>query len=96
MNGYGVYMAENDDNIVGEYQNGQLNGLVIPLLVKTGSKRFSNGNLSTHHDFYTNNVDTGCTAGDCQNKYGRYKWSNGDSFTGFFKMENVHGDRYFF
>ena len=97
MNGYGVYMAENDDNIVGEYQNGQLNGLGYTVTGENWEQGvFSNGNLSTHHDFYTNNVDTGCTAGDCQNKYGRYKWSNGDSFTGFFKNGKMYMGTYTF
>lgn len=29
MNGYGVYIVDNNDNIIGEYKNGQFNGLGI-------------------------------------------------------------------
>ncbi|MEZ4874141.1 MAG: hypothetical protein R2793_01470 [Flavobacteriaceae bacterium] len=86
MNGYGVYIAENEDNIVGEYQNGQLNGLGVTVSGDTWEQGiFVNGNISVHYDFYSTGSDTGCIAGDCQNKYGQFKWSNGDIFTGFFK-----------
>ncbi len=86
MEGYGVYIADNNDNVIGEYRNGKLNGLGITVYGDQWTQGiFSNGNNTTKYDFYTNNVETGCTAGDCQNKYGRYKWDNGDSFTGFFK-----------
>ena len=97
MNGYGVYIADNNDNVIGEYKNGQLNGLGLTV---TGDKWdqgiFYNGNISTHYDFYSTGNDSGCTAGDCQNKYGRFKWSNGDSFTGFFKNGKMHMGTYTF
>ena len=97
MEGYGVYIAENDDNIIGQYSNGQLNGLGVTV---TGDKweqgMYSNGNLVSSYDFITNSVDTGCTAGDCQNKYGRFKWDNGDSFTGFFKNGRLFMGTYTF
>ena len=86
MSGYGVYIDENNDNIIGQYDDGELNGLGLTVFGEEWSQGiYKDGNLKTSYDFFTNNVDTGCTAGDCQDKYGRWKWSNGDSFTGFFK-----------
>lgn len=97
MSGYGVYIAENKDNIIGEYSNGQLNGRGIEIIAdKYTQGLFSSGQMSTKYTFFTNNVDTGCTAGDCQNKYGRMKWSNGDVFTGFFKNGTMFLGTYVF
>ncbi|NND61767.1 MAG: hypothetical protein HKN48_01095 [Flavobacteriaceae bacterium] len=97
MEGYGVYIADNKDNIIGMYRDGQLNGLGVTV---TGDKWeqgiFSNGNVSTSYDFYTTGNESGCTAGDCQNKYGKFKWSNGDSFIGFFKNGQLHMGTYTF
>ena len=97
MYDYGVYLAENGDNIIGIYKDGQLNGLGVTLIDdKYEQGIYSNGNLVTKHNFYSNDVTTGCTAGDCQNKYGRFKYSNGDVFTGFFKNGNLHMGTYTF
>jgi len=97
MSGYGVYIAENKDNIIGNYENGQLNGVGITVTGDVWEQGiFANGNLSTKHEFFSNDVETGCTAGDCQNKYGRMKWSNGDSYTGFFKNGNLYMGTYTF
>ncbi|NNK53272.1 MAG: hypothetical protein HKO97_01805 [Flavobacteriaceae bacterium] len=97
MEGYGVYTADNDDSIKGVFRNGQLNGIGV---TKTGDKWeqgiFNDGNLESKHTFYSTGNDTGCTAGDCQDKYGRYKWSNGDSFTGFFRNGNMYIGTYKF
>ncbi|MCZ6594758.1 MAG: hypothetical protein O6943_07580 [Bacteroidetes bacterium] len=97
MSGYGVYIAENEDNIIGQYSDGQLNGYGITVTGDVWQQGiYLDGNLTTSYDFITNTVDTGCTAGDCQNKYGRFKWSNGDSFTGFFKNGNMYMGTYKF
>lgn len=86
MTDYGVYIAANEDNIIGQYRDGQLNGLGITVTGDVWKQGvFSNGSIVTNYDFYSNNVDTGCVSGDCQDKYGRFKWDNGDQFTGFFK-----------
>jgi len=86
MKGYGVYIADNNDNIAGYYNNGQLNGLGFTVINdKWEQGYYTNGKLTSPHTFYSTGNETGCTAGDCQNKYGRFKWSNGDQFTGFFK-----------
>tara|TARA_B100000508_G_scaffold116350_1_gene95713 strand:- start:19 stop:1407 length:1389 start_codon:yes stop_codon:yes gene_type:complete len=97
MNGYGVYIADNNDNIIGHYENGELNGLGITVSGDDWDQgMFRNGNIATHYDFFSTGNDTGCTAGDCENKYGRFKWSNGDSFTGFFKNGKMHMGTYTF
>ncbi|MEM7187373.1 MAG: hypothetical protein AAF466_12005 [Bacteroidota bacterium] len=97
MYDYGVYLAENGDNIIGFYKDGQLNGLGLTVINDEYEQGvYSNGNLVTKHTFYTNKVDTGCTAGDCQNKYGRFKYDNGDVYTGFFKNGNLHMGTYTF
>jgi len=97
MIGYGVYIAGNDDNIIGEFRNGELNGLGLTV---TGEDwvygYFVDGVVQTEYDFYTNDVSSGCTAGDCENGYGRYKWSNGDAFSGFFKNGNLYMGSYSF
>ncbi len=97
MNGYGVYIAENKDNIIGEYKNGQLNGLGITVKESKWSQGiYADGNLTSSYTFITTNNKTGCIAGDCQNKYGRMSWSNGDTFTGFFKDGNMYMGTYKF
>lgn len=91
MNGYGVYLANNDDNIVGEYRNGKLNGYGYKVINdKWEYGKYTDGDRTTAFDYYRNNVEVGCTSGDCVDKYGYYVWENGDRFAGFFK----NGKRY--
>ncbi|MBT8273636.1 MAG: hypothetical protein KJO77_07515 [Bacteroidia bacterium] len=95
--GYGVYFYNEKDEMSGEFKNGELDGLGKNF--KDGKWKqgvYSNGNLVTEHTFYDNKIKTGCIAGDCQNKYGRFKWSNGDVFTGFFKYGNMYMGTYAF
>ncbi len=97
MEGYGVYLADNKDNIIGIYRDGQLNGLGVTVTGDDWEQGiFDDGNISTSYSFYSTGNDTGCVAGDCQNKYGRYKWSNGDKFIGFFKNGKMHMGTYTF
>lgn len=97
MSGWGIYLADNDDVIKGNYENGQLNGFGVTVTDGTWQQGvFSDGNLVTRHGFTSTGNETGCTAGDCQNSYGRMKWGNGDVFTGFFKNGNLYMGRYTF
>ncbi|WP_290625750.1 hypothetical protein [Altibacter sp.] len=97
MSGYGTYIADNDDNIVGEYRNGKLNGAGYAVYGKDWQQGlYTNGNLVTPYTFYTNNIEKGCTAGDCQNKYGKLDYANGDSYIGFFKNGNLYLGTYTF
>lgn len=97
MEGYGVYIADNKDNIIGNYKDGQLNGLGVTVTNNEWQQGwFSGGNLSQNYDFVSTGKSDGCTAGDCQNGYGRFKWSNGDQYTGFFKNGNLHQGSYTF
>ncbi|MBT8244253.1 MAG: hypothetical protein HKP48_09340 [Winogradskyella sp.] len=101
--GYGTFTAENGDIKKGEFKNGRLSGVAVKKNSGTWQQGvFESGKLVTKYNFYGNNKDTGCISGDCYNKYGRYKWSNGDSFIGFFKNGKLHigtltfanGDKY--
>ncbi|PKA82414.1 hypothetical protein ATE92_0543 [Ulvibacter sp. MAR_2010_11] len=97
MSGYGAYLADNDDNIIGEYSNGKLNGMGFTVFGDEWSQGiYVNGELKTPYTFYTNNVEVGCTAGDCENKYGKMVWSNGDYFVGFFKNGKLYMGTYTF
>ena len=97
MNGYGIYIADNEDNIAGMYQNGELNGVGYTV---TGNKweqgLFNKGTLTTPYTYSSNNVESGCTAGDCDDKYGKFVWTNGDTFIGFFKGGKMHLGTYNF
>ncbi|QNJ96986.1 MORN repeat-containing protein [Constantimarinum furrinae] len=96
MTGYGVYIGVEQD-MVGEYTDGMIQGLGY--IVKGDDWKQGVYNLSQlveSYPFVSNDVNSGCTAGDCQNKYGRYKWSNGDSFTGFFKNGKMYMGTYLF
>lgn len=97
MTGYGVYTADNDDLIKGIFENGQLNGLGV---TRTGDKWeqgiFTNGTVTSAQTFYGNDVDTGCTIGDCEDKYGKMVFANGDTYVGFFKGGNLHMGTYSF
>ena len=96
MTGYGLYLGVKKD-MVGEYQNGFIQGLGY---IVEGDEweqgRYDSSQLTEAYTFYDNGVTTGCTAGDCQNKYGRFKWSNGDSYTGFWKNGNMYMGTYLF
>jgi len=103
MTGYGIYIAENNDNIIGNYKNGELNGPGLSVYGEEWTYGiYKDGEITTTYNFYSNEGDTGCVAGDCQNQYGRWKWDTGDTFTGFFKngqfqmgtYQFTNGDRY--
>ena len=97
MNGYGVYIKDNGDDMSGMWKDGQLNGYGTTITDGEWKRGvFENGNMSITYNFYSNNVDKGCTAGDCESKYGRYEWSNGDYFVGFFKNGNMLMGKYNF
>jgi hypothetical protein len=97
MNGYGAYIADNNDNVVGEYRNGKLNGRGYTVVGKEWSQGwYTNGELTDSYDYVRNDSDIGCTTGDCQNKYGYFKWENGDHFVGFFKNGKIYLGSYTF
>ncbi|GAB5399072.1 MAG: hypothetical protein Aureis2KO_06570 [Aureisphaera sp.] len=83
--GFGVYLSDNGDSKTGEYKTGKMNGKGYSKINEVWERGiYVGGSLTTAHNFYDNKVETGCVAGDCQNSYGRYKWENGDVFTGYF------------
>ncbi|MBW2936741.1 hypothetical protein KXJ69_01405 [Aureisphaera sp. CAU 1614] len=98
LHGYGCYIGK-EKNLIGEYRNGMMNGVGYTHELENDKWEygiFKNYLVDTAYTFYDNNVDTGCVAGDCQDKYGRYIWSNGDRFTGFFKNGKMYMGTYTF
>ena len=90
-------IADNDDNVVGEYRNGKLNGRGYTVVGKDWSQGwYTNGELTDSYSYIRNDRDMGCTTGDCQNKYGYFKWDNGDHFVGFFKNGKIYMGSYTF
>jgi hypothetical protein len=103
MNGYGAYLPDNDNDMVGQFRNGEMDGLGYE--IQDGVWRrgiFTEGVLSEEFSYNRNEGELGCTSGDCQNKYGSYWYENGDNFIGFFKNGKMqqgsykfaNGDRY--
>ncbi|MAO07621.1 MAG: hypothetical protein CL596_02790 [Alteromonas sp.] len=98
LHGYGCYLGKKK-NLIGEYRNGMMNGVGYTHELENDKwvrAVFKNYLPETEYTFYDNKVATGCVAGDCQNAYGRYKWSNGDSFTGFFRNGKMYMGTYSF
>ncbi len=98
LHGYGCYLGT-EKNMIGEYRYGMMTGVGYTHDLKDDTWEraiYKNYLVDVKYDFYTNDVDTGCIAGECQNKYGRYKWSNGDTFTGFFKNGKMYMGTYSF
>ncbi|MCB0456675.1 MAG: hypothetical protein R2776_06440 [Flavobacteriaceae bacterium] len=98
LHGYGCYLGTKK-NMTGEYKNGMLNGVAYTHDLENEKWEygiFKNYLMDTPYTFYDNKIATGCIAGDCQNTYGRYKWSNGDVFTGFFRNGKMYMGTYNF
>lgn len=97
MHGYGVYIGDNKDNLKGQYRNGKMNGLGVTVISSQWDQGvFTDGTLTNRYPYYSNNTETGCTIGDCNNGYGRYNYSNGDYYIGFFKNRHMHQGSYYF
>lgn len=98
MHGYGCYLGTEKD-LIGQYVNGSLHGFGHTKEIKTNKwvyGKFNTYLVDEEYTFYDNKITTGCIAGDCQSKYGRYKWSNGDKFTGFFQNGKMFMGTYTF
>ncbi len=104
MSGYGEFLEDNDDNSIGIYQNGVLNGMGYSVIEDVWEQGlYEEGFLKTPYPFEKNNVDVGCTYGDCNNGYGYFLYENGANFTGFFENGNfkmgiyvfTNGDKYY-
>jgi len=92
--GFGFYLPNNGDQYVGYYKDGKMNGKGYSAEEGTWTYGlFENGEVTTEYHFYNNEMKTGCVAGDCKNKYGRYVFESGGAFTGFFESGHfVFGD----
>lgn len=88
MDGYGFYSAKDNPDLnhyFGYFKNGNFEGKGASDKVSKFERGiYKNGSLITAMNFYDNKIQQGCTAGDCQNGFGRFIFNNGDNFTGFF------------
>lgn len=97
MSGYGVYTAANNDLHKGYWYDGKLNGIAVKRIGERWEQGvYSMGQLDVSYNFYGNDTESGCTIGDCQNKYGKFVFENGDTFVGFFKNGNLQVGTYSF
>lgn len=105
LKGTGIYTAIDDKIFRGIYDNGTLNGFGEEVFYDFDefgeldlSKRgiYKNHVLETSYTFEYNYVDLKCIYGDCAEKYGAYRWDNGDEFEGFFKGGYRHFGMYYF
>ncbi|WP_299526573.1 MORN motif precursor [Winogradskyella sp.] len=87
--GVGYYKWSNGNSYIGHWQNGKQHGLGIRFdkndnVIEAG--RFENGTLvENQSESYKNNIKNGNCLGNCSNGFGKYTYSNGDSYLGFFK-----------
>ena len=97
MNGYGVFTDEDDNMQKGLFRNGKLHGRAVKNYDDDWEQGvFDSGSLVDSFTFYGNDVTSGCTIGDCKNKYGKMVFDNGDTFVGFFRNGNLQMGTYSF
>lgn len=100
IEGFGFYNNPNGNPVseVGYFLDGKLHGKGFKLMndktVDAGI--FENGVLLEFYEFKDNKLELGCTFGDCENYYGRFKWENGDQFNGFFSNSKMNFGTYTF
>jgi hypothetical protein len=99
LSGFGLYDVKDNPKMrfyTGYFSNGNYEGKGLLMTDKRQIGIFKNGTLVTRMDFYSNDTKTGCTAGDCQNGYGRFIFNNGDQFDGFFQNGKLSSGNYIF
>lgn len=93
--GLGFYMWENGNTYVGGWKDGKQHGLGYTTnkagVITTGGL-FEDGKLITETttDYRSNKVNGNCT-GNCIDGFGKYTYSNGDMYFGFFKNNQRYG-----
>ena len=81
----------------GLFRNGKLHGRAVKNYDEDWEQGvFDSGTLVDAFTFYGNDVTSGCTIGDCKNKYGKMVFGNGDTFVGFFRNGNLQMGTYSF
>lgn len=99
LSGFGLYDVKDNPKIkfyTGYFSNGNYEGKGLLMTDKRQIGIFKSGTLVTAMEFYSNDTNTGCTAGDCQNGYGRFMFNNGDQFDGFFQNGKLSSGNYKF
>jgi len=83
--GYAFYKWTDGSAYIGYYKNEKIHGEGMYVNNKElKGAIFKEGNFDVTYNFQDNGVTTGCVAGDCNNGFGKYIYSNGDLFIGFF------------
>lgn len=87
--GTGYYKWDNGNVYVGEWKDGKQHGLGYTMNKDnqiTTAGRFENGKqVEKQAKNYIDNKVNGNCIGDCVNGFGKYSYSNGDRYWGFFK-----------
>ncbi len=84
--GFGYYSYNNGDYLLGQFVGGHLTGLAITY--KSGNYTygiFNHGAATTKFEVNDTGKTIGCTSGNCFDKYGKYIYDNGFTFSGFFE-----------
>ncbi|MFD1061931.1 MORN motif precursor [Winogradskyella litorisediminis] len=93
--GFGYYKWSTGNSYVGEWKDGKQHGLGYTMDDKnyiTTAGRFENGKLVEKQDQdYLNTKKVGSCTGECSNGFGKYEYSNGDVYFGFFKNSQRYG-----
>lgn len=84
--GFAMYSWKDGSMFFGYYKNEKLNGQGVYInedkVIKGGI--FKDGNFDTTYEINDNGTSSGCASGDCENGFGKYVYSNGDIYVGFF------------
>lgn len=89
IQGFGFFSDPKGDpsSTIGNFIDGKLDGRGYKLMANktVDAGVFESGVMNEFYEFIDNELDMGCTYGDCDEYYGRFKWETGDQFNGFFK-----------
>jgi len=93
--GVGYYKWENGSVYIGGWKNGKQHGLGYTMNTEnqiTTGGLFENGKLITEAtEAYRTNKANGNCIGNCVDGFGKYSYTNGDVYWGFFKNNNRYG-----
>ena len=86
IDGFGILTFKNGGDQMGIFKNGKLNGRGDSYFSKERNEMgiYVAGKLVTPYTNYPTKDTMKCVQGDCWDKYGKYKYSNGGTFIGFF------------
>ena len=107
FNGYGIFISE-EGTYKGDWKDGRVHGKGIfegneytydGAYVngkKHGQGKMTYTNGTIEEGLFENNKfvkkTIGCVSGSCQNEWGMYKWSDGSSYSGYWKYGKKDGE----